>query len=58
MELGPGAGALTQVLHERFPDMLAVDIDQRAVEVRHTPVVIPRISLSLSLPLVLVGTHL
>lgn len=32
MELGPGAGALTQVLHERFPDMLAVDIDQRAVE--------------------------
>lgn len=33
VELGPGAGALTQVLHERFPDMLAVDIDKRAVEV-------------------------
>ncbi|CAM9870352.1 unnamed protein product, partial [Pylaiella littoralis] len=32
LELGPGTGALTQVLHERFPDMLAVDIDQRAVE--------------------------
>eukprot|EP00903_Cladosiphon_okamuranus_P012074 g11335.t1 len=32
LELGPGAGALTQVLHERFPDMLAVDIDQRAIE--------------------------
>lgn len=24
-----------QVLHKRFPDMLAVDIDQRAVEVRN-----------------------
>lgn len=34
VELGPGTGALTQVLHERFPDMLAVDIDQRAVEVK------------------------
>ncbi|CAM9189723.1 unnamed protein product [Ectocarpus sp. 4 AP-2014] len=32
LELGPGTGALTQVLHERFPDMLAVDIDQRAIE--------------------------
>lgn len=26
----------SQVLHERFPDMLAVDIDQRAIEVGTT----------------------
>ncbi|CAM9910691.1 unnamed protein product, partial [Phaeothamnion confervicola] len=32
VELGPGAGALTQMLLERFPRMTAVDIDQRAVE--------------------------
>mmetsp|Transcript_15058 Transcript_15058/g.60477 ORF Transcript_15058/g.60477 Transcript_15058/m.60477 type:complete len:465 (-) Transcript_15058:1582-2976(-) len=32
VELGPGLGALTRVLHRRFPEMLAVEIDGRAVE--------------------------
>jgi 16S rRNA (adenine1518-N6/adenine1519-N6)-dimethyltransferase len=32
VELGPGAGALTQVLFKRYPKMIAVDIDDRAVE--------------------------
>lgn len=31
VELGPGPGALTRVLHRRYPDMLAVEIDPRAV---------------------------
>jgi 16S rRNA A1518/A1519 N6-dimethyltransferase RsmA/KsgA/DIM1 with predicted DNA glycosylase/AP lyase activity len=31
VELGPGPGALTQLLHRRYPDMLAVEIDPRAV---------------------------
>ncbi|KAG5184816.1 S-adenosyl-L-methionine-dependent methyltransferase [Tribonema minus] len=32
VELGPGAGALTQVLHAQYPDMMAVDIDERSVQ--------------------------
>ncbi|CAM9888671.1 unnamed protein product [Chrysoparadoxa australica] len=32
IELGPGAGALTQVLYRRYPSMTAVDIDERAVD--------------------------
>jgi hypothetical protein len=31
VELGPGPGALSRVLHRRFPRMTAVEIDQRAV---------------------------
>lgn len=31
VELGPGPGALTRVLHKRYPKMLAVEIDGRAV---------------------------
>lgn len=31
VEIGPGAGALTRSLSHRFKDMLAVEIDQRAV---------------------------
>jgi 16S rRNA (adenine1518-N6/adenine1519-N6)-dimethyltransferase len=31
VELGPGPGALTRKLYERFPKMTAVEIDQRAV---------------------------
>lgn len=31
VELGPGPGALTQLLHRRYPEMLAVEIDPRAV---------------------------
>lgn len=31
VELGPGAGALSRVLHERYPDMLAIELDDRAV---------------------------
>ena len=33
VELGPGPGALTRVLHRRYPEMLAVEIDSRAVAV-------------------------
>jgi len=33
LELGPGTGALTSRLHPRFPDMVTVDIDQRAMRV-------------------------
>ena len=32
VELGPGPGALSRVLLERYPKMTAVEIDQRAVE--------------------------
>mmetsp|Transcript_4360 Transcript_4360/g.6636 ORF Transcript_4360/g.6636 Transcript_4360/m.6636 type:complete len:316 (-) Transcript_4360:25-972(-) len=32
IELGSGAGALTEVLFERYSDMIAVDIDQRSIE--------------------------
>ncbi len=31
VELGPGPGALTRVLHRRYPEMLCVEIDPRAV---------------------------
>ena len=33
-----------QVLHERFPDMLAVDIDQRAIEVSTNPTCTQRLT--------------
>lgn len=33
IEIGPGTGALTEVLLERFDDVLAVELDQRAIEV-------------------------
>ncbi len=32
IEIGPGTGALTSLLHDRFPDMVAVEVDRRAVE--------------------------
>jgi len=32
VEVGPGAGALTEQLVKRYPDMTAVEIDQRSVE--------------------------
>lgn len=31
VELGCGTGALTRVLHKRYPHMLAVDVDPRAI---------------------------
>jgi 16S rRNA (adenine1518-N6/adenine1519-N6)-dimethyltransferase len=33
VEIGPGTGALTTSLHERHPDMIAVEVDPRAIEV-------------------------
>jgi 16S rRNA (adenine1518-N6/adenine1519-N6)-dimethyltransferase len=33
IEIGPGTGALTEALLERFNDVVAVELDQRAVEV-------------------------
>ncbi|HET6527909.1 MAG TPA: 16S rRNA (adenine(1518)-N(6)/adenine(1519)-N(6))-dimethyltransferase RsmA [Balneolaceae bacterium] len=33
IEIGPGTGALTEALLERFDDVIAVELDQRAVEV-------------------------
>ena len=33
IEIGPGTGTLTEALVERFEDVVAVEIDQRAVEV-------------------------
>eukprot|EP00177_Eucheuma_denticulatum_P000459 GFKZ01000801.1.p1 GENE.GFKZ01000801.1~~GFKZ01000801.1.p1 ORF type:complete len:351 (+),score=29.81 GFKZ01000801.1:201-1253(+) len=35
VEVGPGLGALTSGLFERHPDMLAVEIDKRAVQYLH-----------------------
>jgi len=32
VELGCGTGALTRILHRRYPNMLAVDVDPRAIE--------------------------
>ena len=32
IEIGPGPGALTRVLHRRYPNMTAIEIDERAVE--------------------------
>lgn len=32
VELGPGAGALSRVLVDRYPNMLAIELDGRAVE--------------------------
>lgn len=31
VEIGPGPGALTRVLYQRYPSMTAIEIDQRAV---------------------------
>lgn len=39
VEIGPGTGALTGLLHERFPGMVAIEVDARAVrwlEAQHT----------------------
>lgn len=33
VEIGPGLGALSRVLHPRYPQMTAIEIDQRAVKV-------------------------
>ena len=33
IEIGPGTGALTEALVERFDDLVAVELDQRAIEV-------------------------
>jgi 16S rRNA (adenine1518-N6/adenine1519-N6)-dimethyltransferase len=33
IEIGPGTGALTTSLHARYPDMIAVEVDPRAIEV-------------------------
>lgn len=33
VEIGPGLGALSRVLHPQYPDMTAVEIDQRAVAI-------------------------
>ena len=33
IEIGPGTGTLTKALLERFEDLIAVELDQRAVEV-------------------------
>lgn len=33
IEIGPGTGALTEALIERFDDLIAVELDQRAIEV-------------------------
>lgn len=33
IEIGPGTGALTRSLHARHPDMIALEVDQRAIEV-------------------------
>ncbi|CDF33004.1 unnamed protein product [Chondrus crispus] len=35
VEVGPGLGALTTRLVERYPDMLAIEIDRRAVQYLH-----------------------
>jgi Ribosomal RNA adenine dimethylase len=32
IEIGPGPGALTRVLYRRYPNMTAIEIDERAVE--------------------------
>ena len=32
VEIGPGPGALTRVLYPRYPNMTAIEVDQRAVE--------------------------
>lgn len=32
LEIGPGTGALTRVLHVKYPKMTAIEIDQRAIK--------------------------
>ena len=32
IEIGPGTGALTRMLHQRYPQMTAIELDQRAIE--------------------------
>ncbi|GJQ11757.1 hypothetical protein GpartN1_g3548.t1 [Galdieria partita] len=36
IEVGPGLGALTRVLHERYPNMTTIEIDTRAVDHLHS----------------------
>ena len=31
IEIGPGAGALTRVMHKKYPKMTAIEIDQQAI---------------------------
>lgn len=35
VEIGPGAGALSRVLYTRYPNMTAIELDQRAVAFLH-----------------------
>lgn len=46
VELGPGPGALTRVLYRRYPQMLAVEIDPRAVTLLTTDM--PKLTVVLS----------
>lgn len=68
VEVGPGLGALTSRLVDRYPDMLAVEIDRRAVEylnqhfpalqVRHADVLEtnwPDLARDVSKPLAVIG---
>ncbi|EME30703.1 Ribosomal RNA small subunit methyltransferase A [Galdieria sulphuraria] len=36
VEVGPGLGALTRVLHEKYPNMTTIEIDTRAVDHLHS----------------------
>eukprot|EP00929_Paragymnodinium_shiwhaense_P007070 TRINITY_DN11102_c0_g1_i1.p1 TRINITY_DN11102_c0_g1~~TRINITY_DN11102_c0_g1_i1.p1 ORF type:complete len:351 (+),score=76.59 TRINITY_DN11102_c0_g1_i1:77-1129(+) len=36
VEVGPGLGAITRLLHGKYPDMTAVEIDDRAVQILQT----------------------
>eukprot|EP01038_Epipyxis_sp_PR26KG_P016707 gene16707-22854_t len=36
IEIGPGPGSLTKTLIQRYPEMMAIEIDQRAVELLNT----------------------
>jgi 16S rRNA (adenine1518-N6/adenine1519-N6)-dimethyltransferase len=33
IEIGPGTGALTEFLYQKFPNLLAIEVDKRAIEV-------------------------
>lgn len=43
-----------QILYERFPDMLAVDIDQRAIEVRRDVTVTDRLPVPFFFPVAVI----
>jgi 16S rRNA (adenine1518-N6/adenine1519-N6)-dimethyltransferase len=36
VEVGPGLGALTRILHQRYPNMTTIEIDRRAVDHLHS----------------------